>query len=66
MGAADGVVLIKRSPSSKISGMIHSAVSDFAAHLADYERLQPTTIHNYTSYLTLFLTFLTPPRPAGP
>jgi len=35
-------------------------VQDFAAHLADYERLQPTTIHNYTTYFSLFLAFLTP------
>ena len=60
MNTASELILINRSPSSKIGGMIDSAVQEFAAHLADYERLQPTTIHNYTSYFTLFLTFLTP------
>lgn len=39
---------------------ISAVVEDFAAHLADYERLQPTTIHNYTTYLSLFLSFLSP------
>ncbi|MBC3762929.1 tyrosine-type recombinase/integrase [Quadrisphaera oryzae] len=39
---------------------ISEAVDDFAAHLLDYERLQPTTIRNYTTYLSLLLSFLTP------
>ena len=37
-----------------------AALVEFAAHLADYERLQPTTIHNYTSCFVVFLAFLTP------
>ncbi|WP_180357679.1 tyrosine-type recombinase/integrase [Streptomyces sp. NP160] len=35
-------------------------VEDFSSYLADYERLQPTTIHNYTTYVSLFLNYLAP------
>ncbi|WP_180357678.1 tyrosine-type recombinase/integrase [Streptomyces sp. NP160] len=35
-------------------------LADFAAHLEDYERLRPATIHNYTSHFALLLAFLPP------
>ncbi|PWJ52994.1 integrase/recombinase XerC/integrase/recombinase XerD [Quadrisphaera granulorum] len=40
------------------SSSLGDLVAAFAAHLRDYERLQPTTIHNYTTYLTSFLGYL--------
>lgn len=33
-------------------------LADFAAHLEDFERLRPATIHNYTSHFALLLAFL--------